>query len=211
VVIAAVAPLAGPAAAFGAFGVVALITLGAGLAANAVLPGRQSPLVLELPPLRMPIARQVTLKAWSRFRSFVRTATPVMLAGSFLLGLAYETGAIEPLQSAIGPAVTGLLGLPPVAGIALVLAFLRKELALQLLLVLAVAEYGASVSGLGGFMTDGQLFVYAVVTAVSVPCAATLATLADEFGWRSALAITAAVLGVALLAGSLLARLVGIA
>ncbi len=210
VVIAALAPFAGPQVALLAFGVVALIGVTAGLAANALVPGRQSPLVLELPPLRRPIARQVATKAWFRFRSFVTTATPVMLAGSFVLGGLYETGAIRPIEDAIGPVVTGVLGLPPVAGIALALAFLRKELALQLLLVLAVAEYGSGASSLAAFMTSGQLFVYAVVTAVSVPCVATLATLADEFGWRPALVLTGATLGVALAAGALIARLAGV-
>jgi ferrous iron transport protein B len=211
VVIAALAPFSGPQVALLAFGVVVLIGLTAGLAANALVPGRQSPLVLELPPLRWPIARQVAAKAWFRFRSFVTTATPVMLAGSFVLGGLYETGAIRPIEDAIGPLVRGVLGLPPVAGIALALAFLRKELALQLLLVLAVAEYGSGAASLAAFMTSGQLFVYAVVTAVSVPCVATLATLAEEFGWRPALAVTGATLGVALAAGALVARLVGVA
>ena len=209
VIVAALAPVAGPGAALAAFGVVALVAIGSGVAANALVPGRQSPLVLELPRLRRPVARQVWLKAWFRFRSFVRTATPVMLAGSFLLGLAWETGAITPVEAAIAPVVGGLLGLPPVAGIALVLAFLRKELALQLLVVLAVAELGPAAAGLGSFMTPGQLFVYAVVTAVSVPCVATLATLAAEFGWRTALAISGGILGVGLGSGAILARLVG--
>src|SRR6185369_14532579 len=86
VVIAALAPFVGPAAALAAFAVVAGVAIGAGVAANALVPGRQSPLVLELPPLRRPVARQVALKAWFRFRSFVRSAAPVMVAGSFLLG-----------------------------------------------------------------------------------------------------------------------------
>ena len=211
VVIAALAPFAGPAVALAAFGVVAIVAIGAGLAANAIVPGRQSPLILELPPLRRPIARQVARKAWFRFRAFVRTATPVMLVGSFVLGLAYETGALGPVERAIGPVVSGLFGLPPVAGIALILAFLRKELALQLLLVLAIGELGASAASLGSFMTNGQLFVYAVVTAISLPCIATLATLVDEFGWRPALTVSGAAVGLAVGAGVVLARLVGIA
>jgi len=44
-----------------------------------------------------------------------------------------------------------------------------------------------------------------------VPCVATLATLAGEFGWRSALTVSGATLGVALAAGGIVARLVGIA
>jgi ferrous iron transport protein B len=209
VVVAALAPFAGPGAALAAFGVVAGVAVGAGLAANALVPGRQSPLVLELPPLRRPIARQVVLKASFRFRSFVRSATPVMLAGSFVLGLAWETGAVGSLQRVLGPVVEGLLGLPPVAGIALVLAFLRKELALQLLLVLAIAEYGAGAANLSSFMSPGQLFTYAVVTAVSVPCVATLASLADEFGRRAAIGISGGILGVGIATGAVIARLVG--
>jgi ferrous iron transport protein B len=209
VIIAALAPFVGVPAALAAFGVVAGIAIASGLAANALVPGRQSPLVLELPTLRRPLARQVGMKAWYRFRSFVRTATPVMLVGSFLLGLAYESGAVGPLQDALAPVTATVLGLPPVAGIALVLGFLRKELALQLLLVLAIAEYGQAATDLSTFMSAGQLFVFAVVTAVSFPCIATLASLADEFGWRPALAITAAVLGVALGAGAILSRVLG--
>jgi ferrous iron transport protein B len=211
VVIAALAPFAGPLVALGAFGVVALVGVSAGVAANRILPGRQSPLILELPPLRRPMARHVAAKAWFRFRAFVRTATPVMLIGSFVLGLAYEAGLVTPLAALADPAFEWLLGLPGIAGIALVLAFLRKELALQLLLVLAIAAYGAGTSSLATFMSNGQLFVYAIVTAVSIPCAATLATLVDEFGWPAAGAITAAVLGLALAVGVVAARLVGIA
>jgi len=208
VVIAALAPFAGPAAALAAFGVILLVTIGTGVAANALVPGRQSPAVLELPPLRVPVARQVAGKAWHRFRTFMRTAAPVMIVGSFVLGLAYESGAIRPIESALAPVTVGLLGLPAAAGVALVLAFLRKELALQLLIVLAVAQLGAGAADLGSFMTSGQLFVFAVVTAISIPCIATVASLVDEFGWRPTLAIGGAVLAIALGIGALLAQIV---
>lgn len=185
--------------------------IASGVAANALMPGRQSPLVLELPTLRRPIARQVGFKAWFRFRSFVRTAAPVMLVGSFVLGLAYETGAIGPVETALSPVTSGVLGLPPVAGVALVLAFLRKELALQLLVVLAIAQYGAAASDLSTFMSPAQVFIYAVVVAISVPCIATLASMIDEFGRTAALAVNGAVLGLALATGTVLARLTGVA
>jgi ferrous iron transport protein B len=211
VVIAALAPFAGPGAALAAFGVIAVVAIGAGVAANAIVPGRQSPLVLELPPLRLPIPRQVGAKAWRRFRSFVTTATPVMLVGSLVIGALYETGGIVPIQAALAPVSTGLLGLPPVAGIALVLAVLRKELALQLLLVLAIAEYGPAADTLSTFMAPGQLFVFAVVTGLLVPCVATIGALVSEFGGRRALVVSGATLATALGTGAVLARIVGIA
>jgi ferrous iron transport protein B len=211
VVIAALVPFVGVAAALLAFGVIALVAVGAGIAANAIIPGRQSPLVLELPPLRLPIARQVGAKAWHRFRAFVVTATPIMLAGSLVIGALYESGATGALQALLTPVSSALLGLPPVAGIALVLAVLRKELALQLLLVLAVAEYGSGATDLSTFMAPGQLFVFAVVTGLLVPCVATIGALTSEFGRRDALVVSGATLATALGTGAVIARIVGIA
>jgi ferrous iron transport protein B len=211
VVVAALAPFAGPLVALAAFVLIGAITLVAGLAANAIVPGRQSEIILELAPIRRPILRQVVRKAWFRFADFARTATPIMLVGSIVLGLAYETGLIWPVAQVLDPVVIGWLGLPSVAGLAMVFGFLRKELALQLLVALAVVQLGAGAASLGSFMTPGQLFVFAIVTAVSMPCAATLAALIGEFGWRPALAMCATTLAIALGAGGILARALGVA
>jgi ferrous iron transport protein B len=211
VIVAALSVYVGIGAALGAFAVIAVVAVGAGLAANAILPGRQSPLVLALPPLRLPVPRQVLAKAWHRFRSFVTTATPVMLVGSLVIGALYETGAIKPIEAALAPMSTGLLGLPPVAGIALALAVLRKELALQLLLTLAIAQYGLGARSLISFMNPGQLFVFAVVTGLSVPCVATIGAMVGEFGWRRALMVSGATLATALGTGAVVARIVGAA
>lgn len=211
VVIAALAPIAGPLVALAAFAVVAAVTFAASFAANAVVPGRQPALVLELAPLRLPVVRHVGAKAWSRFRSFVMMATPIMLVGSFVLGLVYASGLWVQLAAVIGPVTETLLGLPAIAGVAIIFAFLRKELALQLLVALAIVQYGASGATLGGFMSSAQLFVFAIVVSISVPCVATLATLADEFGWRPALGMAGATLALALGVGMVLARVLGIA
>ena len=218
VVIAALVPFAGPWVALAAFGVVSALTVAAGVGANALLPGRQSPLVLELPPFRRPLLRSVTAKAWFRFRDFMRLATPLMLVGSFVLGLAFESGAVHAFSGVVAPLVHGWLGLPAVAGIALAFSFLRKELALQLLLVLAAAEAaGTAVVAVGApialntLMTPSQLFVYAVVASVSLPCVATFAALAGELGRRTAVLMSVASIALAVTAGGMLARVVGIA
>jgi ferrous iron transport protein B len=210
VVIAALAPFAGVPVAIAAFGFVALATIGAGLGANALIPGRQPTLVLELAPLRMPLLRHVWTKAWWRFRSFVIQATPIMLVGSFVLGLIYEAGLWQGIADAIGPAVEWSIGLPAIAGVAIVFAFLRKELALQLLIAFAAVQLGYQ-AGLGELMTPPQLFVYAIVTSLSIPCIATLAALRGELGNRAAFAICAASLALALACGMVLARILGIA
>jgi ferrous iron transport protein B len=209
VVVAAVAPFAGPVAAIGAFGLIAAITFASGLAANTLVPGRQPALVLELAPIRRPAVGTVIQKAWRRFSEFVRTAAPIMLLGSCALGLLYESGWIWGATAVLDPVVKSWLGLPSVAGLALVFAFLRKELALQLLVALAVIQLGSGAASLGGIMSPAQLFVYAIVTSVSVPCVATLAALRGEFGWRTTVAICGSTLAIALVAGGILARLLG--
>jgi len=211
VVIAALVPLAGPGVAVAAFGVTVAVALAAGFGANALVPGRQPSLVLEMAHLRVPVPRHVAQKAWARFRGFVVTAAPIMLIGSFVVGLAWETGAWAPISTALGPVTEGLLGLPPIAGVAIAFGFLRKELALQLLIALAVVEYGLGAGELGTFMSAGQVFVFAIVTSISIPCAATLAALAAELGRRPAAWITAGSLAIALAAGGFIARVLGIA
>ncbi len=210
VVLAALIPLAGPWAAVAAFGVIVGLTVGAAAGANALLPGSQSPLVLDLAPLRLPVPRHVATKAWFRFRDFVRTATPIMLAGSLVLGLAFELGAVRAVTPVVGPAIGWWLGLPAAAGLAIAFGVLRKELALQLLLVLAAAQAGGTLA-LGEILTPGQAFVFAIVTSVSFPCVATFAALAGELGRRTALAMTGASIVLAIVAGGILARVVGIA
>lgn len=61
-----------------------------------------------------------------------------------MLGALYEIGFLNLLSEISGPTIYATLGLPAVAGIALVLGILRKELTLQLLVALAVMQYGAS-------------------------------------------------------------------
>jgi ferrous iron transport protein B len=88
-------------------------------------------------------------------------------------------------------------------------AFLRKELALQLLLVFAAVELGRE-ADLGELMAPGQLFVYAVVSSLTIPCIATLAALKGELGTRGAVAISAASLALAIGLGAVLARVLGV-
>ena len=189
------------------FALLGLVGLGAGLALNRVLPGEPEGLVMEMFPFRRPSLRLVTIKTWKRFGTFLWAAAPIMLAGSFLLGALYETGLIWHLMGPLQPVVVGWLGLPAVAGLTLILAVLRKELALQMLVVFAVARYGAHAHNLLSFMTPHQIVVYALVAAIFVPCVATIAMLGRELGWRRASAISAGTVVTALVFGGLVARL----
>jgi ferrous iron transport protein B len=189
------------------FGVLGLVGVAAGLALNRILPGEPEGLVMEMFPFRRPSLRLVAVKTWKRFGTFLWAAAPIMLIGSFALGALYETGLIWHLEWPLDPVVVGWLGLPAVAGLTLLLGVLRKELALQMLVVFAVARYGAGAYNLRTFMTAHQIVVYALVAAILVPCVATIAMLGHELGWRRAGAISAGTVATALVVGGAIAHL----
>jgi len=207
VVFGAVGLYLGPLPALALFGVALLVILVTGIALNRLLPGKPPAFLLELFPFRMPTARSVAFKTWHRFKHFTIAAVPLVILGSFLLGGLYETGAIWGLAGPLEPVVGGLLGLPAVAGLALIFAFLRKELALQLLLTLAMVQYGAGATSLTAFLTPTQLVTYALVTMIYVPCLASVTALGRELGWRQAVLISATTIVLALVLGALAARL----
>ena len=191
------------------YGVVMLLAILSGVVLNRLLPGRPLGLVMEMFPFRFPGVRATALKTWRRFRGFVWVATPVVLAGSLALGLLYETGALWALARPLAPVVEGWLGLPAVAGLTLLFAVLRKELALQLLVTLAIARHGAEAGRLTTFMDAGQIMTYALVNTLWIPCIATIAVLARELGWPRAAAISTFTIVLAVIAGGVFHRLAG--
>ena len=207
VILGAVALFAGWQWALFVYGVLIVVGVGAGLALNRILPGKGGPLVMEMFPFRRPVIGQVVRKTWRRFREFVWDAAPIILAGSLVLGALYETGAIWRLTHLMGPIVEDWLMLPAVAGLTLLFAVLRKELALQLLIAFAAVTVGTAASDLTTFMSTSQIVTYAVVNSIYVPCVATIAVMGRELGWRRTAAISAGTVAVAILVGGLVARL----
>jgi ferrous iron transport protein B len=177
-----------------------------GLGLNRLLPGESSGLVMEMFPFRVPSISSIAKKTWYRFRDFAFVAFPIVAVGSFVLGALFETGYLWAVLNPMQPLFQGLLGLPAVAGIVLVLGVLRKELALELLVVLAIAQYGSTAQNLLTFMTPIQIFVFALVVTIYIPCVATIAVLGRELGWKNALLIMGFTILLAILIGALAYR-----
>lgn len=188
-------------AALFAISLAVLVAVGIGL--NRVMPGRSDDLVMEMFPFRVPTLQAVVRKTWHRFKEYVTMAMPIVLVGSLVMGALYETNAIWWLGAPLSPIVEGWLGLPTVAGLTLLFAVLRKELALQFLVTLALVQYGSGAQNLLAFMTPQQLFVYALVNTIYIPCIATIAVLSKELGTRTALGIAALTIALAVFIGGI--------
>jgi len=185
---------------------VALIGL-VGLGLHRLLPGESSGLVMEMFPFRVPSASAIARKTWFRFKDFAFVALPIVALGSLVMGALYETKYLWMITTPMQPIVLGLLGLPAVAGITLILGILRKELTLELLVALAIVQYGATAQNLLVFMTPLQILVFALVVTIYVPCVATVAVIGRELGWRNALFIMVFTIALALVVGGLAYRI----
>jgi len=179
-----------------------------GLGLNKLLRGESSGLVMEMFPFRIPSASSIAKKTWFRFRDFAFVAFPIITLGSLTLGALYEMEYLLAIVEPMEPVVYGVLGLPAVAGVCLILGILRKELTLELLVVLAIAQFGPSAENLLFFMTPLQIFVFALVVTIYIPCVATVAVLGKELGWKNAVLLMIFTVVLAIVVGGIAYRVV---
>jgi ferrous iron transport protein B len=175
---------------------------------HKILPGESSGLVMEMFPFRVPSLSSILKKTWFRFKDFAFVAFPIIMLGSLVLGALYETGYLWAIAMPIGPIIQTLLGLPAVAGICLILGVLRKELTLELLVALAIAQYGSGAQNLLNFMTPLQIFIFALVVTIYIPCIATVAVLGKELGWKNAIILMLFTIVLAILVGGIAYRII---
>jgi ferrous iron transport protein B len=187
------------------FELILIVLVGFGL--HKMLPGESPGLVMEMFPFRIPSISSSLKKTWFRFKDFAFIAFPFVVGGSFVMGALFETGYLQAIINPLQPAVSLVLGLPAVAGVTLILGIVRKELALELLIALAVAQYGAAAKNLLVFMTPLQIFVFALVLTIYVPCVATVAVLGRELGWKNAILIMIFTIILAVAIGALAYRI----
>ena len=193
-----VAAFVGLWAAMSVYLLVFVIILITGLVLSRVTPGEQYGMILEMSPLRRPRAKNVLQKSWMRIREFLLVAMPLLIIASIILGLFQYSGLMAAFEEFIAPFSEAVLGLPSYATTALIFGILRKEMALETLVILA------GTADLGSVLSMAQIYIFAVVSVLFVPCIATIAILRKEIGTKMALVISAYTLAIGILVGALL-------
>ena len=167
---------------FGAALSIYVITFGliilTGIVLSRITPGERYGMILELSPLRVPEPGNVLAKSWYRIREFLVIAMPLLVAASIVLGLLQYIGFFSLFAELVAPFSETILGLPGYAASALLFGILRKEMALETLVILSGTADLASV------LTAGQIYVFAVVSVLFIPCISTMAVLARVVGAR---------------------------
>jgi len=167
-----------------------LIWLIVGNILRVIVKGESPEIFTEIPAYRIPHPGTLIKKVWMRIQWFLKEAVPFVLLGVFIVNLLYALGVFNLLGNIVGPFTSRLFGLPFQAVGALLLGFLRKDLAVGML-----APLGLSMK---------QLIIACVVLTMSFPCIATFAVLLKELGIIDMLKAALIMLSSALVVGGLL-------
>lgn len=172
------------------FGTLFLVWIVLGIILHRTIKGQSPEIFLEIPPYRIPYLRGLLKKIWIRLKWFVKEAVPFVLLGVFVVNILYTLGIIQFIGRFTAPVITGVLGLPKEAVGALVIGFLRKDVAVGMLAPLG--------------LTLKQLVVASVVLSMYFPCIATFTTLIKELGFIDMLKSAGIMIVSSLLVGGLL-------
>jgi ferrous iron transport protein B len=161
-----------------------LFVLFLGRLAFKILPGEPTALIMEMHAYKAPHAKTVLKQTWFRLAEFIKIALPLIIVGSLTIRIAEVAGLLDPIATVLSPVTVAWLGLPAITGITLIFGVLRKELTLIMLATFLGTTNFAQV------LTPVQMIVFTLVAMFYIPCVATIAALAKEFGWKRALSIT---------------------
>ena len=190
--------------ALGLYLLVFLIIFILGKIVSIITPGEPTELIMEMPSYKFPHIKTIALQTWFRLKEFIFIAAPIVIVSGIIIEGAYSAKLLTPVNDFLAPITVNWLGLPAITGILLIFGILRKELILIML---------ASILGTTDFskaLTQSQMLILALVSMLYIPCAATVAALYKEFGWKKALLITVFKITLAILVGGLVLRLLSI-
>ncbi len=173
-----------------AYGTLLVVWVVLGLLMAHLVRGESLEIFVEIPPYRRPYIRDLLKKIWIRIRWFIKEAIPFVLLGVFIVNILYILGIIQFVGKYTAPVISGTFGLPKEAVGALLVGFLRKDVAVGMLAPLA--------------LTLKQRIIASVVLTMYFPCVATFATLIRELGPIDMLKATAIMLASVLIVGRIL-------
>lgn len=171
-----------------------------GTALNKLMPGQSTDLLIDMPPLRSPKAKNVWDKTYHKVIGFTKEIFLFFAAGSLIIVTLQVTGALQWIIGVAAPLVVGWLGLPAKAATAFVMGFIRRDFA-------AAGFFSMNLS-------NAQLLVSMATITLFVPCIATAVVVLKERGIGYFITLFVSATTLAFLLGGILMhilRLVGLA
>lgn len=170
-----------------------LFSFAAALLTAAIFKGKfpsQEPLVLELPPYRLPTMKQILIRAWCEVKHFWIWSRKFIIFGVIAIWLLNNlptdvpTASSQTLSGMLGQALQPLfspLGINPQLTVALFFGFIAKEIVLGGLAVIYGQTDGGDLAGAIAQQIDWvQGYSFMLFTLLYVPCLSTIAVIKSE-------------------------------
>ena len=192
-VIAALLATAGPVATIIYVSVIFLFLVLVGTILDKAMAGHASPMLLDLPPMRIPQWNNVLQKTIFKTYFFMKEASPWFFLGALAVSVLQVTGALDHIQTAMQPLVVNWLKLPKEAATAFVMGLVRRDFGAAGLYTLRLSSF--------------QIVAALVTITLFVPCIASLMVMLKERGIKEGMIIWIGSLVLAIGIGGLVAQM----
>jgi len=172
------------------FGIIFAQTFIAGFVANKIIPGQGTPLIFEIPPMRLPKPTQVIKAATQKTYFFIKEAIPVFIFASLFVFLFERIGGLELTEHLLRPITHNLMGLPEKSVQVFIKTIIRRE------------SGATELEHLSSIYTNLQLIVNLLVMTFLTPCINAIMVMFKERGQKTAIMIIGTVVVYAILLGS---------
>jgi ferrous iron transport protein B len=159
---------------------------------NKLLPGQSTDLIIDLPPMRIPVMRNVLKKTYLKTKMFLWEATPLFALGALIISIMQYSGVLTGIQNAISPLTVWWLKLPKESATVFIMGIVRRD-------------FGAA--GLSSLNISNEQMLIALITiTLFVPCIAAILVIFKERTKLEAISIWLGSMLTAFLVGGILAR-----
>jgi ferrous iron transport protein B len=160
------------------------------------------PFLLEIPPYRRPLIRNVLAKSWIRMKDFIYIVIPLLAIGGIAYGMLDILKLTDVVIRLLSP-IAIWLGLPDKAIMPIIFGFLQKDLTGAMLR----SALGTNISLI---LSPLQLYTFGIATTIGIPCIIALGVLFKEFQYKKALLLLVFSISYGLLIAGLIWRIISI-
>lgn len=164
---------------------------------NLILPGQSSELLIDIPPIRMPQARNILKKTATKSKMFLYEAGPLFVLGAVLITILQYTDMLTQIADRFSPVTVNILQLPKEVTNTFIMGIIRRDFGAAGLNTM-VAE---------GLLTSAQVVVALIVITLFVPCIASIMVIFKERKLSDALLIWINSFVIAFVVGGIVSQL----
>jgi len=146
---------------------------------NLLLPGQSSELMIDIPPVRIPQAKNILKKTAAKSKMFLYEAGTLFLLGGVIITVLQYTQMLEVISNWFSPITVNFLQLPSETTNTFIMGIIRRDF--------GAAGLNTMVSQ--GLLSSAQVVVALVVITLFVPCIASIMVIFKERKLSDALLI----------------------